>query len=290
MSRAAEKLFYLMAERHGFGPELFDSKVNVIYPAVDTASITKKKHSKDGVVKLLFIGNSFFRKGGRALLRAFKTLSKDFDIELTIISNLTLPDFFTQSDDQDRHAAMKQMENDKNINWIQNVPNTEILDYHFPESDIFIMPTLQDSFGFVNIEAMACGLPVISTRQFAVPEQVIHDETGYLIDLPLDEMGRLNCIGEKDRLKRKQSVFEVEEWIYEQLVQFGSDLCGDPLKRRKFGENGKQRVQTLFDVNVRNNALMQVYGNLHEFDKALQQQNFNVMASQGKTGVWENHD
>lgn len=50
-------------------------------------------------------------------------------------------------------------------------------------SDIFVFPTYYpyETFGLVNIEAMACGLPVIATDQAGIPELVEDGKTGYIV-------------------------------------------------------------------------------------------------------------
>ncbi|MFP3345246.1 glycosyltransferase family 4 protein, partial [Halomonas sp. SIMBA_159] len=48
----------------------------------------------------------------------------------------------------------------------------------YQQADVFVMPTYADAFGYVFIEAMAMGLPVITTRINAIPEIVSHGETG----------------------------------------------------------------------------------------------------------------
>lgn len=50
----------------------------------------------------------------------------------------------------------------------------------FQVIDLFFNPTRLESFGLTNLEAMACGVPVLSTYQTAIPEVVEHSRTGYL--------------------------------------------------------------------------------------------------------------
>ena len=52
------------------------------------------------------------------------------------------------------------------------------------DADFLILPTLHDTFGFVAIEALAQGTPVIATATCALPEIIQHDVCGYL--LPFD--------------------------------------------------------------------------------------------------------
>lgn len=56
-------------------------------------------------------------------------------------------------------------------------------------SDLFIIPSSNESFGLAALEAMACEVPVISTNVGGLPEVNIHGETGYLSDVGnVDEM------------------------------------------------------------------------------------------------------
>ncbi len=50
-------------------------------------------------------------------------------------------------------------------------------------SDLFILPSGNESFGLAALEAMACEVPVISSNVGGIPEVNIHGETGYLSDI-----------------------------------------------------------------------------------------------------------
>jgi N-acetyl-alpha-D-glucosaminyl L-malate synthase BshA len=47
-------------------------------------------------------------------------------------------------------------------------------------SDIFLIPSQSESFGLAALEAMACGLPVISSNIGGLPELIRHNETGFI--------------------------------------------------------------------------------------------------------------
>jgi len=58
-------------------------------------------------------------------------------------------------------------------------------------SDLFIIPSANESFGLAALEAMACEVPVISSNVGGLPEVNIHGETGFLSDVgDVDEMAK----------------------------------------------------------------------------------------------------
>jgi glycosyltransferase involved in cell wall biosynthesis len=55
----------------------------------------------------------------------------------------------------------------------------------YANANVFCLPSRQEGFGIVYLEAMAAGLPVVACRSSAVPEVVADGETGLLVP-PLD--------------------------------------------------------------------------------------------------------
>ena len=49
-------------------------------------------------------------------------------------------------------------------------------------ADVYVNPSLQESFGYTILESMLCGTPVVAFRTGAVSELVAHKENGYLAD------------------------------------------------------------------------------------------------------------
>ena len=58
-------------------------------------------------------------------------------------------------------------------------------------SDIFLIPSQSESFGLAALEAMACGLPVISSNIGGLPELIRHNETGFIAGIgDIDRMAK----------------------------------------------------------------------------------------------------
>ena len=79
-------------------------------------------------------------------------------------------------------------------------------------ADLFtsLSDNIQETFGLVVIEAMACGTPVISTRRGAVPEIIEHGRTGVLVD-QYREMEDPAILEQADRLDPSELRREVEQ-------------------------------------------------------------------------------
>jgi len=106
--------------------------------------------------ELIIVGNLIKRKGHSFLLDQFKETLNDFpNLKLSIIGNGV-----------ENESLQKQVEVLKissNVNFIGQVPNNEIADY-FSRALISVSASSQEAFGFINIEAMREGTPIISTR------------------------------------------------------------------------------------------------------------------------------
>jgi N-acetyl-alpha-D-glucosaminyl L-malate synthase BshA len=75
-------------------------------------------------------------------------------------------------------------------------------------ADLFLLPSEQESFGLVALEAMNCGVPVVGTQTGGVPEVVVHGETGFLF--PVGEINTMTQAAlELLRNEKKQRQFSM---------------------------------------------------------------------------------
>jgi glycosyltransferase involved in cell wall biosynthesis len=72
-------------------------------------------------------------------------------------------------------------------NKIKDDPTIEVVGYlekiedFYLECDIFCLPSVDDGFGMVVFEALACGKPVIASKNVGASEMLTHGETGYIV-------------------------------------------------------------------------------------------------------------
>lgn len=69
----------------------------------------------------------------------------------------------------------------RDVNFLGNIPHSEMADL-MSKSKVFIHGTRYEAFGIVLVEAMAAGLPVVAFNIGGIPEVVIDEVTGYLVD------------------------------------------------------------------------------------------------------------
>lgn len=139
-------------------------KITVIAPGVSVADWARpaRRMADDGPVRILFVGADFGRKGGPALLAAFRALRRS-DVELHLVTRQALPP-------EPGVVVYNTMQ-----------PNSPALRALFHHCDIFCLPTLGDCLPMALAEAGAAGLPLVSTAVAAIPEIVRDGETGQLV-------------------------------------------------------------------------------------------------------------
>jgi glycosyltransferase involved in cell wall biosynthesis len=119
------------------------------------------------IVRVLFVGGDFPRKGGLELLQAWRSSNLDSRAALDIVTDWPL-----EAEDLP-----------PGVNLIRGVsPYTPSWRELWRQADFFVMPTRQEAFGMVYQEAAAAGLPVVATNLNAIPEIVEDRITGILIE------------------------------------------------------------------------------------------------------------
>jgi glycosyltransferase involved in cell wall biosynthesis len=92
----------------------------------------------------------------------------------------------------------------------------------YRDADVFIFPSLYDSFGIVLLEAMSYGIPIIATNQGGIPDVVQDGETGFLVN------------------KNNPS----------QLADRMAVLANNSELRARFGTRGRKRFEEKYTVDV----------------------------------------
>ncbi|MBH8566916.1 glycosyltransferase family 4 protein [Nostoc sp. CENA67] len=169
-------------------------KVRVIPPGVDLEQWNFRRGKIEDQIstnplRLLFVGGDFARKGGYTLLEAFRNgLNKDCQLDI----------------------VTKDANIERELAGIENIrvhrgltPNSQALKELYAQADIFVFPTQADCLPNAISEAMAVGLPIITTDVGALGEQVEHGVNGLIVP-PSDTNALVNAVSnlKSDETKR----------------------------------------------------------------------------------------
>lgn len=184
-----------MVHDYGVLPE----RCRVVRPGVDPGHWAVASHSGKGPPRALFVGGDFERKGGKDLLAALSMANTSWECDVVTKSEVPT----TKLGERVRvHNNLEQ-------------GDSKLVSL-YAEADVFVMPTKGDALPWAILEAMAAGLPVVTTPVGSVPEVVTDGETGLLV-APGDiagiarAMDRLATSADDRRLMGRRARQRVEE-------------------------------------------------------------------------------
>lgn len=235
----------------GIDPSALAGKATVVYPAVRRVPDNLVAYRHDNL-RLLFSGD-FFRKGGVHVVDAFERARRRYPgISLTLCCD-------ERNDFNTPHRSLRSEYLNK-INTVPGISNRgrigreELMTEVYPNTDIYIIPTYVETFGMAILEAMAFGIPIISTNHFAIPEMIQDGVNGVLIDTT-----RFEC----DTLFSGYIVRDIPADFREYMTDaVFTQLCRliESLElRTSIGQAALDVARTRFSFARRNAAMREIY-------------------------------
>jgi len=125
--------------------------------------------------------------------------------------------------------------------------------------DVFAFPSFDESLGWVAIEALGLGLPVVASNIFAIPELVEHEREGLVVELPLNADRRWTGIADLNPPPRPAYV-DTHRVVAEGCLHAFERLLADPALRLRLGEAGRRKFEQRFSEEVATRRLAGLLG------------------------------
>jgi alpha-maltose-1-phosphate synthase len=209
-------------------------RVHVIHNGIDTA-LYRPVPETDAVVRygvdpnrpyVLFVGRITRQKGIVHLARAIPRI----DPSAQVVLCAGAPDTPEIGLEMEEAVAVAERERG-GVVWIREMVPREVAIQLYSHAAVFCCPSIYEPFGIINLEAMACGTPVVASAVGGIPEIVVEGETGLLVPVEL-----------------KPDEFEpVEpERFSADLAEAINRLLTDPAERERMGTAGRARAERKF--------------------------------------------
>lgn len=227
-----------------------EEKIHVIHNGIDVEEY--KKTTETDVLQrygidpdqpyVLFVGRVTRQKGIIHLVNAITSIKP----EIQVVLCAGAPDTEEIGQEMSEGVAHVSAARD-GIFWIQKMlPREEVIQL-YSHAAVFCCPSVYEPFGIINLEAMACETAVVASAIGGIPEVVVPNETGMIVDLAL-QPGTFNPVD-----PRKFS---------DDLATMINDIALDKEKQVQFGINGRKRAEELFSWDTIAQKTIDLYQSL----------------------------
>jgi starch synthase len=229
-------------------PSLDPDKVVVVHNGIDSqlwsptdAPNIVRKHGVDpDRPSVMFVGRITRQKGLPYLLRAMAELPPEVQLILCAGAPDT-PEILREV--EDLMATLRESRD--GVVWIpEMLPRAEVVAL-LSSATVFACPSVYEPLGIVNLEAMACNLPVVATATGGIPEVVVDGETGWLVPITQVQDGSGTPV-------------DPDAFVAD-LAAALINAVSDVERARRFGVAGRQRAVDHFSWASIGDKTMAVY-------------------------------
>lgn len=235
-------------------------KMTLIYPTTAVRRPTPRTLGKDETLEIVFVGNNFARKGGIVALRmAKKAAALGLKVKFHLVSAMLYANGNHTDHPDPQHYAedLKNMDL-PNVQFHGTLKNNEVQQL-MERGHIHLLSTLHDTFGFSILEGFAWGLPALATNVCAIPEMVVNNENGFLIDLPRDGANRWRGLAQTEASDYWSVVNAAYDSMAEQGLEAITALVDHPESMERLSLGAINTLRTKFNPHEAAAALEKIY-------------------------------
>lgn len=196
-------------------------KIVVVYNGIEPSNKEAKVFQGKGKIKLITVATLNEQKGIQFLIRALPKIKSEFpDVELEIVG-----------DGPHKKALVNEVKKLKLSSTVDFVGFVSDVEKELLTADIYVQPSLSESFGLAIIQAMNVGLPIVATHTGGIPEVVTQGKSGILV-------------ASEDPKALSDAIL---------------DLMRQPAKAKEMGKTARGEVKLKFDLSDMVGELEDIY-------------------------------
>lgn len=145
---------------------------------------------------------------------------------------------------------------DKNVTYATNTISRTFMPYLIGACDIYAAPSRLEGFGMPQVEAGACGKPVVSIKAMGMLDTLIHGKTALLAEVAQKIVVNEVVLGGESGFEEKHKViFNIPRTVdyranVQDIAKYLMELMTDANLRETMGKAGRERVVENFDYRV----------------------------------------
>jgi starch synthase len=145
---------------------------------------------------------------------------------------------------------------EKNVIYTTNIISRNFMPSLINACDIYAAPSRLEGFGMPQVEAGACGKPVIGVNAMGMLDTLVHGETAFLANVAQKIIVNEVILGEESGFEEKHRVIFKDPRVVDyrasvhDIANYLMDLMTDQTLREKMGRAGRERVVENFDYRV----------------------------------------
>ncbi len=229
-------------------PFLDESRVSVVHNGIDLQKWKPVQNEEllralgidSGRPSVVFVGRITRQKGLPYLLRAAAKLPKDVQLILCAGAPDT-PEILAEV-----QAGVAELQKERTgVVWIEEILSQPDLSAVLTAATTFVCPSVYEPLGIVNLEAMACGAPVVGTATGGIPEVVDEGVTGRLVPIEQADDGTGTPLNPQK--------------FVDDLARILTEVVSDPEAARTMGAAGRARAERDFGWHAISERTQEIY-------------------------------
>lgn len=157
----------------------------IFYPRTrdnEILNVRRKLGVADDEIMILTAGGDVTSKGAQEMIQALAKIDKKFPKWKYVLK--VWPSFSAENHGKEEKKLIEELGLDKNkFIYISNTFTPRVMAKLINACDIYAGPSRLEGFGMIQLEAQACGKPVISINVGGPRDVIKHDKTGFLVDV-----------------------------------------------------------------------------------------------------------